>query len=235
MAYLTDAIMLNEVQYDLIEEPDSGATFPSGLWTPAEVLGQLNDAQRMYVKATRIMVGRSNFDSVAGAFDPGFDDGFGSQSLAERVNIAGIPGLEDVVQIIRVAYVTADGVFHEVPATDLFGADHGRPTWAGETVAVPLGYSATDGRTTELIFIPPPTAVGTVWLHFIPRLPTLDLSFGGQPMAMPSEFTLGVKWKLLAMLLGKPGRAQDVERAKLCDDRYNDMVTLGMEMVEGLI
>ncbi len=219
MAFLTDAVVLNEIQYDLIEEPDSGATFPSGLWTPAEVLAHLNDAQRLYVKATRIMVGRSNFTVAA---------------LDQRIDIEAIGGLEDVVSIIRVSYITADGVFHEIPATDLFGADHGRPEWAGETAAVPLGYSVTDGLTTELIFIPAPTSSGTVWLHFIPRLPTLDLSFGGQPMAMPSEFTLAVKWKLLANLLGKPGRAQDVERAKLCDERYDDMVTLGLEMVEGM-
>jgi len=220
MAYLTDAILLNEIQYDLIEAPDSGATFPSGLWTAAEVLAQLNDAQRMYVKATRIMVGRSNFTVAA---------------LDQRVDIEAIGGLEDVVQIIRVSYITSDGVFHEIPATDLFGADHGRPEWAGETAAVPLAHTVTDGLTTELIFIPAPTDSGTVWLHFIPRLPTLDLSFGGQPMAMPSEFTLGVKWKLLANLLGKPGRAQDAQRAALCESRYGDMVTLGREMVEGMI
>jgi len=220
MAYLTDAILLNEVQYDLIEAPDSGATFPSGLWTAAEVLAQLNDAQRLYVKATRIMVGRSNFTVAA---------------LDQRIDIEAIGGLEDVVQIIRVSYVTSDGVFHEIPATDLFGADHGRPAWAGETASVPLAHTVTDGLTTELIFIPAPTDQGTVWLHFIPRLPTLDLSFGGQVLAMPSEFTLGVKWKLLATLLGKPGRAQDVQRAALCEQRYQDMVTLGKELVEGMI
>ncbi len=221
MAFLTDHILLNEVQFDLIEAPDSGATFPSGLWTAAEVLALLNDAQRTYVKATRIMVGRTNFTVSA---------------LDERIDIEAIVGLEDVVQIIRVSYIDSTGVFHEVPATDLFGADHGRPSWAGESAAVPLAYTVTDGLTTELIFIPAPTSSGVVWLHFIPRLPTLDRAGAtGQPLAMPSEFSLGIKWKLLANLLGKPGRSQDVQRAKLCEERYTDMVTLGKEIVEGMV
>ncbi len=220
MAYLTDAILLNEIQFDLIEAPDAGVTFPSGLWTPAEVLAHVNDAQRLYVKATRILVGRSNFTVAA---------------LDQRIDLEAIGGLEDIVQIIRVSYVTSDGVFHEIPATDLFGADHARGGWAGETADVPLAHTVTDGLTTELIFIPAPTNAGTVWLHFIPRVPTLDLALGGQPLAMPSEFTLGVKWKLLATLLGKPGRAQDVPRAALCEARYQDMVTLGTEIVEGMI
>ena len=219
MAFLTDQTLLNEIQVAVIEAPDSGATFPSGLWTPAEVLAFLNLRQRRFVTETRVLIGRTNFTLGLGV---------------ERVDIEALGGLEDVFQIIRVQYTDAADITHEIPASDLFGADHGSPSWAGSTEDVPLAYSATDGATTTLIFFPAPTAAGTIWLHFVPRL--VDLDRTGERLAIPSELSLGVKWGVLADMLGKPGRARGVDaRAAYCEARYQEIATLTEELVEGLI
>ena len=54
MAFLTDAVLLNEIQYDLIEAPDSGATFPSGLWTAAEVLADHREVVQQVTDGDRL-------------------------------------------------------------------------------------------------------------------------------------------------------------------------------------
>jgi hypothetical protein len=218
MAFINDTVLLNEVQYDVIETPDLGATFPSGLWDAAEVLAMLNLAQRRFVRDTLLVVGRTNFTVGAGT---------------ERTDIEALGGLEDVFQIIRVVYVDSAGVFHEIPEADLFSADHGLPSWAAGTATVPQAHSVTDGLTTELIFMPAPTASGVVWLHFIPRL--VDLARTPDPLQVPPEFALGVKWRLLQLMLEKPGRSFDRQRADYCKQRAEEMATLSTEMVEGIV
>jgi hypothetical protein len=217
MANQTDQQVLTEIQYDVLEAPDNGATFPSGVWTPTEVLEYLNQRQRRFVSETRILIGRTSFTVGAGT---------------ERTDVNAIAGLEDVYQIIRVAYIDTAGVYHPIPASDLFGADMGNPSWATASAALPLAFSVTDGTTTELIFMPAPTSAGTVWLHFVPRLPNLDAT--GERLSVIGELGDAVKWGVLADMLGKPGRMHDPQRAEYCDQRYQELVGLAQQMVEGI-
>ncbi len=219
MAVITDQALLDQVQYGVTEPPDNGATFPSGLWTAAEVLEYLNTRQRRFVKRTRVFIGRTSFTLAANT---------------ERTDLEAIGGLFDIFQIVRVVLIDADGVYQEIPLSESFAADHAAPDWSTAAAAqpVPLVCAIVDPPTQTLQFMPASSVGGTVWLHYIPRPPTLDLA--PEPLMVPQEFALGIKWGVWADMLGKPGRAHDPERAQFAEARYLEIEELTRQLVEGI-
>lgn len=223
MASITDRLLLDQVQYGALEPPDAGATFPSGLWTAAEVLAYLNARQRRFVKRVRIDVGRGSFLLAA---------------AAERVSLDSIAGLEDIFQIVRVVLIDTAGVYQHIPIADSFAADHADPDWSTAAAAqpVPLACSVTDAPTQTIQFMPASSFGGTCWLHYVPRPPTLDLvgPGAGEILAVPTELALGIKWGVWADMLGKPGRAHDPERAAYAEARFDEIAELALQLVEGI-
>ncbi len=63
---MTDQEMLTAVQYCLMEPPDNGATYPSGLWTTDEVLAAFNERQNRLLKMSRFQVGSANITATIG-------------------------------------------------------------------------------------------------------------------------------------------------------------------------
>src|SRR5258706_14443727 len=55
---MTDQELLTDLQYKLIEPPDGGASWPSGLWTRLEVLTALNTRQGQFLRDTQAIVTR---------------------------------------------------------------------------------------------------------------------------------------------------------------------------------
>lgn len=226
MATITDAALLNQVQYGVLEAPDNGATFPSGLWTAAEVLEYLNTRHRRFVKRTRAFIGRTSFVLAANA---------------ERTDLEAIGGLEDIFQIVRVVLIDADGVYQEIPLSESFAADHADPDWstAAAAQAVPQVCAIVDPPTQTLQFMPASSVGGTVWLHYVPRPTDLDRVGPNPPgtgeiLMVPQECALGIKWGVWADMLGKPGRAHDPERAAYAEARYGEIEELTRQLVEGM-
>ena len=215
MSQILDTAFLTEIQYGVIEAPDAGATFPSGLWTAAEVLAYLNQRQQRFVRSTRIYIGFANV-AVAGS--------------TSRVDLQA-EGLEDVGQIVRVVWETAAGAKVELPASDMFAADAYDRTWSVDEQPQPLAHNVTDVPTLTVLLIPTPSAAGTLWVSFVPTAPTVDRS--GQPLTVPVEFALGLKWGVFADMLGKPGTSHDPQRAAYAEARYREFEDFAQRMIQG--
>ena len=215
MSQILDTEFLSEIQYGVIEAPDGGATFPSGQWTVAEVLAYLNQRQQRFVRSTRIYVGFAHF-AVAGS--------------TSRADLQA-EGLEDLGQIVRVVWETAAGAMNELPSSEMFAADAYDPTWSVDEQTQPIVYNSTDVPTLTVLLIPTPSAAGTLWIHYVPTAPTLDGS--GQPLSVPPEFALGLKWGVFADMLGKPGVSQDPQRAAYANARYQELEDFAQRMIQG--
>ena len=219
MAVVTDQTVLNELQYDVIEAPDLGATFPSGLWTAAEVLGDLNGAQNSFVRRTRSFIGRVPF--VLGA-------------NVESVDLGAAGGWEDVYQIVLVVLELADGTFHEIPPSGTFAADHASPTWSTTAAAqpIPLAHSSRDTPSLTIRLMPASSVGGTLWIHYVTR--PVQLTRFPDPLLVQSDLAVGVKWGTLATLMGKVGRAQDPKRAAYAAERAGEFEELTLRLLGGM-
>lgn len=63
---MTDQQLLTLLQYALVEPPDGGASWPSGLWTRDEVIAAFNTRTQQYLRDTQAIVTRVEIPVVAG-------------------------------------------------------------------------------------------------------------------------------------------------------------------------
>lgn len=202
MSQPTDQDILSEVQLLLLEPPDGGATFPSGLWTPAEVLSVANEVQQQFLKDTACLL------------TPAI------QATLPSVKRQILPA--DWIITQDVAWEDADGLIIGVPRGDDVQADFGVPDW--ESVAQPRPQLWTDASlpTLQLQLMPAPNDVGALWLLYV-ALGT-QLTGLGVPLTVPENATPYVKWGILAVLLGKVGRQLEPEKVEYCQWRYQEGV-----------
>lgn len=206
-------IALQALQYQVVEPPDLGATWPSGFWTRTEVLWYLNQRQQRFLKDTGIVVG------------------FARQAAALQLQQT-LP--VDWVQTITLAFITtATGVYRSLPPIDTLEADFGLSTWpsvAGE----PQGYTAGDDVSLTIRLIPAPAAPGTLEIVYI-ALAAAILGDGsaGDLFVAPAEFVPYLLWGTLADMLGKIGRGQDLPRAGYAEGRYQEGVAIARILLYG--
>lgn len=208
---ILDTEVLNEIQFHLVEDVDGGLTFSSGLWTPGEVIGYFNRRQYALLKETGILLKRSS--SIAAA--PG-------------VIRHTIPS--DTIAIQRVVW-SDGGVYTEVPRSDTFEADHAISGWPTQSVPRPKGYSDGSVPTLTIQTFPPTAGAGVLELLYV--FLCTAISNSGIPLTVPDEFAPAIKWGVLADMLSKDGRAQDLERASYCEARYKEGIEAGKLILKG--
>jgi len=193
---VTDQALLEELQFALLEPPDGGASWPSEVWTREEVLDGVNGGLRELLRATHLVVTRTELAVLAAA-----------TSVA-------LP--TDHLATAHLVWRSLAGVRTPLSPVDSFEADLGLPSWE-VTGGTPLGYAALDASTLTLRLVPTPLANGTIELLYIAR-PT---SMTGAALTLPvsDEFASGVKYDALGWLLSKVGRLQDPERSTYCEQR----------------
>lgn len=201
----TDQALLNAVQYVLLEPPDLGATFPSGLWTRAEVLAALSERQNRLLKSTLMLVGIANLDAML----PG----------EHRANLP-----QDWLTTAGATWFGDDGTISSLTRADAFEADHGFPSWVNQR-GTPLMYMDYETPTLQIQVAPAPDVAGHIELLYVPA--SLDVDGTGNPLTIPDTFALPVlKYGELAELFGKDGRGKNPEKAAYCEMRYQ----LGVEV-----
>lgn len=205
----TDQSVMNMIQYVVIEPPDLGATWPSGLWTQAEVVQYLNQRQNMFLKNTHFQFGIADIAAT---------EGTGKYDLPN-----------DWITTIRVLWIDEDGNSKELPRSDWWEADNGIPTWSYVDGTPLIFYDG--GKPTTLELIPAPDEDGTVQVHYVPYSALLDGS--GELMTLPGEFVPPIKYGALSDMFSKVGRGQDAVRAKYCESRFNLGMEVGRLLVEG--
>jgi hypothetical protein len=194
---MTDQELIVDLQYTLLEPPD-GATFPSGLWTPAEVLAAMNRRQDLLLKLAAIEVGIA--------------------TLPVAVGITQIALPDDWLITWNVVWMGADGTVRELIRSDQFQTDHAQPRWTATAGATPEVYFDHDQPLLQIQIAPAATVAGNLALLYIPQGATLDGT--GELLTVPDEWATGVKYGTLTDLWGKDGRGRSPDRAAYCEQRF---------------
>lgn len=106
-----------------------------------------------------------------------------------------------------------------------FGARAFSPNWATSTADPPVEFSVAAEPPVTLQLIPPPANPGQVQLLTLNAGATLNPTVGVL-LGIPDNFAWVVKWGALADILGKEGQAQDLPRAKYCEQRWREGIQI---------
>jgi hypothetical protein len=210
---VTDQQLLNDVQYALIEVPNSGASVSSQLWTLAEVIDAMNQAQEDFLKDTLLVLSRATLLTIP--------------------NTVRFDMPTDWIATVRVVWLNPDGVFSPLERADSFDVDGGNPTWPYNTEPHPWVYMETETPTLQLQTAPGGSDGGVLQLLYAAI--SAQLSNTGVAFSVPDDFTPYVKYRMLEILLRKLGRGQDTARADYCRGRYEEGVEIAKLIQRGWV
>lgn len=208
---MTDQAILTEIQYALLEPPDGGQSWPSEVWTRAEVLALLNAGQWRLQRETQLSSARTTIAVLAAA--------------------TSVPLPADWVATLHAVWQdTTTGARTPLSPADTMQADLAIPTW--NTIGgTPLTYQDRESTSRTLRLAPIPAANGTLDLLYVPRAATL--TGGGTSFAIADEFTYGAKWHAISGLLDDVGRLQDPPRAAYAERRTKLLILLADLLLRG--
>jgi hypothetical protein len=207
-----DLTILSEIQRVTLENAgDNGATWPSLMWTQAEVVGYLTQRQNRLLVETGILWTVAEVPVVVGQADQ--------------------PNPVDWIASLFVAYKRAAGTYVELPRMDEQEMDLASPSWPGTTSAVPVGYTETDGPTATVQVLPIPTEVGSALERFYVALGQA-FTAAGVLFKVPDEFVATVKYGCLAEMFGKVGPAHNPLLMAACEERWTEGVELGKVLAQ---
>lgn len=206
----TDQQVFNQIQYTVIEPPDNGATWPSGLWTADEVIRYTNQRQNRFLKDTHLQIGIAD--------------------IAATTNVIQYALPDDWINTVRVMWVAQSGAIKELTRSDVWEADNGIPTWT-QTAGVPLIYMDSNSPPLTIKIAPKPSQNGVIRLHYVPYSPAIDGT--GERIVLPSEYVPALKYGILADMFSKVGRANDPARADYCTQRYQLGIELSRMLLKG--
>lgn len=196
---MTDRELLSELQYVLIEPPDGGDTWPSLIWTRAEVLDAVNASVRALVRDTHLVVARVEIPVPA---------------LATLLDLPA-----DWLATAHLVWRASDDTRTPLGPVDAFEGDLAVPGWETDP-GLPLGYADLDGPTLTLRLVPTPDEDGTIELLYIATPPEVAPLATAAPLPLAPEFASALKYAALGRLLRKVGRLLDDERAHYAERRY---------------
>lgn len=95
----------------------------------------------------------------------------------------------------------------------------------GSPDPIPASYSVYGTGPLQLRLIPPPLSAGNIDCVFVVAGPVVNLN-PGSPVVLqiPDDLTAGLKWGVLADVLGTDGPSRDYARAAYCEARYQEYV-----------
>jgi hypothetical protein len=209
---VTDQTILEQIQRVTLEGAgDLGATWPSGMWTLAEVLGYLNQRQNRFLAATGLFWTRAETAVVAG-----------QTAQAAPANW---------VATVFVAFKKG-GVYRELPKLDTVELDLALPTWPGASSASPKGYYETDGATLTTYVVPAPTAAVTDLERYYVALGTALTQNPAVNFSVSDEFVPTIKYGALADMFAKIGPAHNPVLAQACEERWGEGLAMGALMAQ---
>ncbi len=207
---VADQTVLSEIQRVTLEGVgDGGVTWPSLMWTAAEVLGYLNQRQNRFLAATGL------FWTVT------------EDVITPLQNAQALPA--DWVATVFVAYRNSSSRYRELPKLSQLELDLGLPSWPFATALTPRGYYEAEGSTLEQQVVPAPSDVGSALERYYVALGTV-LDGSGVDFSVSDEFVATIKYGCLADMFSKVGEAQNPTLAEACEERWQEGVELGMLM-----
>lgn len=210
---VTDQQVLSLLQLATLEPDDAGATWPSGMWTQAQVLQFLNNILRDFMHRTGIV---SAISFITGVANQGEYD---------------LP--QDMIDLRRIAWrfgLSGTG-YVELYSTDTFEQDQNENDWPANSQQVPVAYLLNLLASLTVRVTPVPNDLGEAEITTTPLGATADGS--GIPLSVPDDWTPYIAWGVLGEMFAKEGEASDPERAQYCRERYEEGVELARFMVQG--
>lgn len=204
---MTDLEVLTEVTTGVIEDP----SFSSGLWSLAEVLSYFNLRQQRFLKATRV--------TAAVAIVP-WTPGQPEHDLP----------VDWIDTVCARWHSFVEETWVPIPQSDSFELDHITPETA-LTVNPPQGFRTSDLETLRIALGPAPTAPGELEIVYVALAVTLDGT--GIPCAVPDALVPYLKYGVLADMLSKEGRGQDLLRARYCEQRFEEGIAIAASLIDG--
>jgi hypothetical protein len=209
---MTDQTLLTALQYAVIEPPDGGAAWPSGLWSRDEVLSYLNQRQDRLLRESLIHVKTSaNLPILTGA------------------RVVTLP--TDWMRTVTVVWLGDNGMIRELQRADTFQVDHADAALSRTSTGVPLYYMEYDSANLTVEIGPAPLVDGNLSVLYVPV--GTELTGNGVSLLVPDELETAVKYGSLADMLGKDGRGKDATRAAYCEERYHMAVEAARLILEG--
>lgn len=208
----TDQQVLEEMQYLLVEPPNSGASLASDQWQIVDWIEALNDAQ----------------DELLRTVDVVLDD----EELVTTPHATRHPLPEGTIAVKEMAWRDSSTVYYRpLQPDDFFSLDNQIPDWEVTPATRPRVYMQ-DEVPQLVVATAPPTVRTGVLLATITKTQT-DLSNTGVAFSVPDELVHVIKWRALETLLRRPGPAQDPARADYCRQRWEEGILGARIMLEG--
>lgn len=208
---VTDQTILAQMQRVTLEGAgDLGATWPSGMWTLAEILGYLNQRQDRLLAATGLFWTRA--------------------VTAVTANQSNQSTPTDWIATVFLAFEKSS-LYQELPKLDPLELDFKVPTWPGSSSASPRGYYEIDGDTLTTYVVPAPTAAITNLERYYIALGT-TLTQAGVNFSVSDEFVPTIKYGALADMFSKVGQAHNPLLAQTCEERWAEGVEIGKLMAQ---
>ena len=212
----TDQALFSAIQRRLNEPPDGGQSFFTQRWTHDELVRTAADRQDALLKATHLQIGMAASGQPAGV-------------LEEQAGVATVTLPDDWIATVALIRFPSDRAPYLVDLADSWSADMGDRTMVAAAGVPRLCLDAeTPSRTLRLI--PAPAVAAPLLLYYVPRAAVLTGT--GEYCTVPDELATPVlQYGILADLLSKTGRGQDLPRAQYCRGRWQ----LGIEVTEILL
>jgi hypothetical protein len=216
---ILDQDFLSLVQRRLAEEPNAGQSFFSEHWTHEELIRSTHDRQDALLAATHLQIGVCRLPETAGASVYVLPDDWIATVAVVRYPLTGHPYLLDL--------------------GDSYELDHGDRTWPAAVTRPVLSFDREPG--THHLHIAPASDTGNpgdltssyLLVYYVPR--AAKITGEGEMLTIPDEVAIPVlQYGILADLLGKVGRGQDVGRAQYCRQRWELGIEATRLIVEGL-
>lgn len=215
----TDQQLFSIIQRKLNEPPDGGQSFFTQRWTHDELVRVAADRQDALLKATHLQIGMAQSGVIAGV-------------LEETAGnpLVGLP--DDWIATVALIRFPTDRAPYLVDLADSWSADYGDSTMvAADGVPKVCLDAETPSRTLRLI--PAPAVAAPLLLYYVPRAAVLTGT--GEYCTVPDEMAAPVlQYGILADLLSKTGRGQDLPRANYCRQRWQLGVEVTAILLKGL-
>lgn len=209
---LADRDIVNEIQYHLIEAINNWGV--STTWAGTEMFSMADVVQAIQRRRNQFLLETGQITSAA--------------KYTSTVGVGKISLPDTTVDVRRVAWIdfigAAESTYTNLWRVDDFQLSQFSVGW-NLTNGAPVGYSVATVPETFVELAPFPAAPGKIHVVSVDSGPALDVTTG-QLMGILNDFAHVIKWGALADLLGRDGPAHDPDRAKYCEQRFQDGIIM---------
>lgn len=214
-----DQHLFSMIQRKLNEPADGGQSFFSGRWTHDELVRSATDRQDYLLKTTHLQIGMAQTIP-------------GSGVLEEQADNPLITLPDDWIATVALIRFPTGARPYALTPGDSWQTDMADRTFVAASGRPLVCYDVeTPSRTMRLV--PAPATPAPLLLYYVPRAAVLTGM--GEWCTVPDEVSrTTLQYGILADLLGKTGRGQDLPRAGYCRGRWQLGVEVTNILLQGL-